>query len=170
MLYGVKIVVPEFLQINLHVGLHQAAVARVPSIVVVAPTHISHLQKIIAIVHQNGIEGGGVEMLELFGLKSKHHIEHLSLFSFKHFNRSRCGNFRCRNIRFHQFWGKLQRALIRTRLCAGLTHYHHFASLNRALKAVFIFHNHQIAFQSHHAAAAHIIQKANHIIYLHHNI
>ena len=172
MLKVVEVGVAKLVEVNLHVWLHQSGVASVPSVFVVASGHICHIQEVIAVVHQNCVECGGVEVLDFLWLKSEHNVEHLAFLGFNHWLWLHRGGFFHlwrRLVRLHEFALEGERAFVSTGFSAALPHYHHFASLGRAFKPIFIFHIHDRAFHPYHASASHIIQEAHNIVNFHHN-
>ena len=83
---------PEFLKLHLHVRLHNAVEASAPhSGGVVAAGHVGNIEIVVAVVHEIGIVGGSVEVLQLARLVGKHHIEHIALLGLYHRGRSRLG-------------------------------------------------------------------------------
>ena len=171
MLEVVEVVVAKLVEVDLHVGLHQAGVACVPGVVAIGTAHVGHAQEVVAVVYQHAVEGGGVEMLDFAGLKGQHDVEFVALLGLKHRRGRRVAlGSRGRHIGLHELALDLDGALIGTGLSLGLVHDHNLAAGHRALKAVFIFHIYRAAVDTGHCAASHIVEEAHDIIHFYHSV
>ena len=164
----IEVVMTEFLELHLDVGLDDAMVAGFPLAFTIAARHIGEVQEIVRVVDQRGIERGGVQVLDFAGLIAQHDVEHLALGSLldgQGYLRLHFGSGG-RLIGLHLTGADVERTFIGRRLGACLAHNDQVAFQRGALKAVLVFNIDILAVDSCHSAASHVIEEAHDIVNL----
>ena len=156
----------ELFEQHLYVRLHYAVKAGFPHAALIVARHVAEIEVIIAVVHQIGIEFGGIEMLNLSRLVGKHHIEHLAGFGLFYRQCSRHGLW-SRSLHFLALGGHYG-AVVGGGLRLALLHHHYLTQKHRCLKPVLIFHVCQIIHYLAYSSASLCIQKAHYIIHFCH--
>ena len=168
--HAVEVVVPELVELQLYVGLYNAMIAGGPLQRLVATGHIGEIQIVIAVVHQIGIKGGGVQVFEFLGIIGEHHIEHLTLLGLEHrFLRHGLGRFGG-FLRLHQACLDVERFFVGHGTALLVVNHDHITRQGGTLKSVLVFHIHHFAVDASHFTASHIVQEAHYIVYFNHII